>query len=166
MIGFEAEKFIKSKLKYALVILIGGIIGNLTSCVSFPYTVSVGSSGAIYALIPMFLVDFDNQREGNCYLRLIFVVLMMTGFGLLNGYTTPGVKGWGYFGGIISGAASLILLRSTTNPDHPEQRESESGIKNARLCLCFLVAYFITTILIVMIRPLRDCNSNHCKNIC
>jgi len=50
MIGFTVEKYLESKFKYAMLILIGGIGGNLFSDVANPYTVSVGASGAIYAI--------------------------------------------------------------------------------------------------------------------
>ena len=56
MIGFTVEKYLQSKLKYALLLLIGGIGGNLFSDVANPYTVSVGASGAIYALTGRFSV--------------------------------------------------------------------------------------------------------------
>ena len=50
MVGFTVEKYLQSKLKFALLILIGGIGGNLFSDVANPYSVSVGASGAIYAI--------------------------------------------------------------------------------------------------------------------
>jgi len=36
----------------------------------------------------------------------------MLGFGLLNGFTSPGVDGWGHIGGIITG----ILLSGVLYP--------------------------------------------------
>jgi len=56
MVGFTVEKYLQSKLKYALLILIGGIGGNLFSDVANPYSISVGASGAIYAITGRFAV--------------------------------------------------------------------------------------------------------------
>ncbi len=57
MIGFTVEKFLQSKMKYVLLLLIGGIGGNLLSDVANPYSVSVGASGAIYAIIGRFAMN-------------------------------------------------------------------------------------------------------------
>ena len=114
MIGFTVENYLQSKVKYALVLLIGGIGGNLFSDVANPYSVSVGASGAIYALTGRFTVfiiqNFKTFSKAN-YPFLVFNGVML-GFGLLNGFTSPGVDGWGHLGGILTG----ILLAGVLYP--------------------------------------------------
>lgn len=114
MIGFSVEKYLNSKLKYALLILIGGIGGNLFSDVANPYSVSIGASGAIYAILGryvVYLIQSFKSMGKESYPFLIFFGLMF-GFGLINGFTTPGVDAWGHVGGVITG----ILLAGVLAP--------------------------------------------------
>jgi rhomboid protease GluP len=51
MIGFVVEFELQSQFKYLMILLIGGIAGNLCSAWAKPYTISVGASSSIFAVL-------------------------------------------------------------------------------------------------------------------
>ncbi len=51
MIGFTIEKALGKWYKYLLLIILGGIGGNLFSAVISPYSVGVGASSSLFALM-------------------------------------------------------------------------------------------------------------------
>jgi rhomboid protease GluP len=51
MIGFTIEKALGKWYKYLLLIILGGIGGNLFSAVISPYSVGIGASSSLFALM-------------------------------------------------------------------------------------------------------------------
>jgi membrane associated rhomboid family serine protease len=51
MIGFSIEKAIGKWYKYVILIVFGGIGGNLFSSVISPYSVGIGASSSLFALM-------------------------------------------------------------------------------------------------------------------
>ena len=84
----------------------------------------------------------------------------MLGFGLLNGFTSPGVDGWGHVGGIITGMLLAGVLYPVDEQPGPMPRKYRIGLT------CGLVVYFITFIICAFAHPLKKCDSYQCHNIC
>jgi len=51
MIGFVVESEIQTPKKYFTLVLAGGVAGNLFSAWSKPYSIGVGASAAIFAVL-------------------------------------------------------------------------------------------------------------------
>jgi membrane associated rhomboid family serine protease len=54
MYGFMMEIYI-GKWKYLSLLILSGFTSNLLSAVAYPYYVSVGSAGLIFAILTIFL---------------------------------------------------------------------------------------------------------------
>lgn len=53
MYGYVAENNF-GKIKYLIILLLSGYSSNLLSCLIYPYNVSVGSYGIIYAILVIY----------------------------------------------------------------------------------------------------------------
>jgi rhomboid protease GluP len=51
MIGFVVESEIQTPRKYLILLLTGGVAGNLFSAWAKPYSIGVGASAAIFAVL-------------------------------------------------------------------------------------------------------------------
>ena len=51
MIGFVVESEIQTPRKYLILLLMGGVAGNLFSAWAKPYSIGVGASAAIFAVL-------------------------------------------------------------------------------------------------------------------
>jgi len=66
MVGFSVEASLGSKRNYFLLLLVGGIGGNLMSAVFDPYDVGVGASTSLFAVLGTLILWylFNIQRLG------------------------------------------------------------------------------------------------------
>jgi rhomboid protease GluP len=98
-------------LRFALIYLIGGLIGSLASY-AFSPSISAGASGAVFAIAAAAAVYFFRYREnfgaqGRAILQNMLFVL---GANLLFGLVAQGIDNWGHFGGMVGGLAMGWLL--------------------------------------------------------
>ena len=56
MVGFVVESEMSKRNSYMLLLLLGGIGGNLASAVMRPYSMEVGASGPIFAILGAFSI--------------------------------------------------------------------------------------------------------------
>ncbi len=132
------------------------------SDVANPYSVSVGASGAIYAITgrwAFYLTQNYKSFSKASYPFLVFFGVML-GFGLLNGFTSPGVDGWGHLGGIITG----ILLSGVLFPSNEQPNPLPKQYKIA--LTCGLVVYMTIFIICTFTHPLKNCDSYQCHRFC
>jgi rhomboid protease GluP len=111
VIGPIIEKLF-GKIKFILIYFIGGITASLFSYL-FSTSVSIGASGAIFALLGAALVFGIKMRKniGRDFLRNIFSVIVVN---LIIGFSIPNVDNFGHLGGLIGG--TLISFVLSTQP--------------------------------------------------
>lgn len=101
------------RIKYTILYLGCGLIGNL---VSYEYylsqgdaTVSIGASGAIYAVMGA-LIWVVIRNKGRVAGYSIQQMLLLLAFSLYFGFTSAGVANSAHVAGLISGFLAAILL--------------------------------------------------------
>ena len=103
------------KVRYIVIYLIGGIAGNILSAFwemqTGDYTVSVGASGAVFAVIGalLYIVLKNRHQEKEINLRGLF---LMSALMLLQGFTRQGIDNAAHIGGFAIGLLLAILLCS------------------------------------------------------
>ena len=106
------------KLRYLLIYLGGGLIGNIVS-VWFAlrtgdFAVSAGASGAVFAVIGalIFLVIRNRGRLGDYSGRRLILMAVLS---VLQGLTAGGVDNCAHIGGVIAGFLLALILCFRTN---------------------------------------------------
>ena len=114
-VGDMLEKAV-GKLRYLILYLGGGLLGNLLSLAvamqKGEYVVSAGASGAIFAVVGalVFLaVKNRNQMNQSEVRRLI----LMAGLSLIEGFTQTGTDNMAHLGGFLGGMILCMLLTAT-----------------------------------------------------
>lgn len=101
-------------LRTTLLFFIGGITGSLLSAVADPCNITVGSSGAMYALlaalIPYCLEYWKSIPRPVCILIFMIVVLIIGIVTGLSGFTDNYAHMGGCVGGILWGFASITTV--------------------------------------------------------
>lgn len=110
-LGENLERML-GHVRYLLIYMIGGIFGNVLSLAADLRTgessVSAGASGAIFALLGAIVVLYLFRRDvfriptG----RVIFGLVLA----LLPGFYTEGIDAVAHVGGLIGGAAMMLLM--------------------------------------------------------
>lgn len=107
LMGREIEKFCGTAL-YTLIFLAGGIGASAFILWQDPLAPTAGASGAIYALMAVFVVV--SLRRGADLRAPLALILVNVGYTFL----ATSVSLWGHLGGLFTGVvlALLLLLRS------------------------------------------------------
>ena len=129
-LGDTLEK-IAGKLRYLIIYLGGGLIGNIVS-VWFDlrtekYAVSAGASGAIFSVIGALvcvvilnkgkLQDYSGQR-----------LILMAVLSILQGLTATGIDNCAHIGGFVSGfLLALLFQRKLRSSETGYQGEQKTG---------------------------------------
>lgn len=102
-----------SQWKFALIYLLAGIGGNITSLVMMfvtgDFAVAAGASGAIYGVIGALLwvvLRNGGKFESISVPRMLLAVAVY----IVYGFTTEGVDAWAHLGGMVAGFVAAILL--------------------------------------------------------
>lgn len=101
------------KLRYLLIYLGGGIIGNIVSVWfafrSGDFAVSAGASGAVFAVIGalIWLVLRNRGRLGEYSGRRLILMAVLS---VLQGVTAGGVDNCAHIGGLVSGFVLALML--------------------------------------------------------
>ena len=89
------------------MLFLGALGGNLASAVMRPYSLAVGASGPIWAILGSFGVyiymRFD--RIGEDSLRILIVCFILLMFSVMNAMAHSSVDMWSHFGGLAVGVA-------------------------------------------------------------
>ena len=102
-----------SQWKYALIYLLAGIGGNVTSLVMMlvtgDFAVAAGASGAIYGVIGALLwvvLRNGGTFESISIPRMLLAAALYIGYG----FSTEGVDAWAHLGGAVVGFLAAMLL--------------------------------------------------------
>lgn len=111
-VGDMLEK-IAGKVRYLVIYLGGGLLGNLLSMVVAGYTgnyaVSAGASGAIFSVLgALFCLVLRNRDRVNPELRRRLV--LMTLLSLVQGFTQAGTDNMAHLGGFLGGILLCLLV--------------------------------------------------------
>lgn len=103
-LGPMLESYIGS-VRFTAIYLIGGLIGSLASY-AFSGSISVGASGAVFAVIGGITVYFARYHsnfgaQGRAILQNMVVVIVIN---LIFGLSAGNIDNWGHMGGLAGGA--------------------------------------------------------------
>lgn len=106
-IGPAIEK-IYGKFKYILIYFFGGIISSIFSCI-FTRAVSIGASGAIFALLGAILIVAIRTKDkyGNGMLKEIISVVIIN---IAVGLSSPNIDNFAHIGGFLGGSLLSAML--------------------------------------------------------
>ena len=114
MIGFTVEQQMKTSKDYLILLLIGSYEGNVLSAIFKPYSIGVGASCTIFALIGCLVVWFwlNYHKLGqNRNIFLVFLILIAV-FSAMNILMGGNIDIYGHLGGLITGVPlGFLLLR-------------------------------------------------------
>lgn len=100
-------------LKYGLICLGGGLIGNIVSCiheyVSADYYISAGASGCVFAVTGalLYIVIRERGRLGTLTVRRMVILAVLS---VYNGVVSVGVDNYAHVGGLLGGFVLCALL--------------------------------------------------------
>ena len=118
--GLRGEEMF-SLLEYLTIYLVGGLVGNVLSLVFGPIFVSVGASGAIFALFGACII------YGRRSVRQSILGALVYAFFLFFINTGAGVNILAHLGGLAFGLIVGYLIAANRKPDHQEKiRQSYS----------------------------------------
>ena len=110
--GSRLEQVI-GKIKFLLIYLIGGVLGNVISLLielrTQDFAVSAGASGAVFAVMGamIYIVIRNKGWLGDLSMRQI---LVMAAFSLYFGFASTGVDNTAHVGGMVSGFLLAVIF--------------------------------------------------------
>ena len=111
-VGDMLEKAV-GKVRYLMIYLGGGILGNLLSMVvvmrTGSYAVSAGASGAIFAVVGA-LVFLAVKNRDRISQEEIWRLIIMAVLSLIEGFTQTGTDSMAHLGGFLGGVVICLLL--------------------------------------------------------
>ena len=105
--------FVLGKIKFLLIYLIGGVLGNVISLLielrTQDFAVSAGASGAVFAVMGamIYIVIRNKGWLGDLSMRQI---LVMAVFSLYFGFASTGVDNTAHVGGMVSGFFLAVIF--------------------------------------------------------
>ena len=112
VLGSRLEQVI-GKIKFLLIYLIGGVLGNVISLLielrTQDFAVSAGASGAVFAVMGamIYIVIRNKGWLGDLSMRQI---LVMAAFSLYFGFANTGVDNTAHVGGMVSGFFLAVIF--------------------------------------------------------
>jgi membrane associated rhomboid family serine protease len=90
MVGYSCENNLRNKdgrgwLRMLTILIVGGTIGNMLSTVLSPYTLGVGASSSVFAVLGVICVwtALNYQNFGGQKGRVVILLLILNGITLL-----------------------------------------------------------------------------------
>mmetsp|Transcript_9297 Transcript_9297/g.12646 ORF Transcript_9297/g.12646 Transcript_9297/m.12646 type:complete len:241 (+) Transcript_9297:192-914(+) len=161
--AYTVEKYVESPKNYLWILLLGSYEGNVLSAILRPYTVGVGASGTIFALLGVLLIWFwvNYHRFGdNRQIFLVFIIVIGV-FSILNVFLSRSIDAWGHLGGFITGVPLGVLMLK------PSEMHIETKLSPWRnLARLFLLILLVGTTVILFMKPLPDCDGGACEKMC
>ena len=135
ILGPQLESFF-GKVKYAIIFIGSGIVGNLVSLLFIKdYTVSVGASGAIFGLLGALLYFGYHYRvylSGVMKSQIIPVIIL----NLIIGFLISGINNAAHIGGLIGG---LLLAKTVGVKYKSKKSDMINGIIMTTVFVGFLI---------------------------
>ena len=134
ILGPQLESFY-GKIKFLIIYLVGGVIGNLFANIFELNTVGAGASGSIFALFGALLYFGYHYRVylGSAIRTQIVPVILAN---LAIGFMTPGISNAAHIGGLIGGT---ILSMAAGVPKKSTKSEKINGTIISIILIGFLV---------------------------
>ncbi|TNV76496.1 hypothetical protein FGO68_gene3186 [Halteria grandinella] len=166
MVGFQVEtSIIQSKMKYTLLLAIGGISGNLLSSVLSTEDFGVGASSSLFAVLAYlaftFITNFNSQQMNSMngpQLAQTFLFMLTMGLTLMNGLMVSGsnVDAYGHLGGFVAGIMVAMVFK---------QYNQYKVLKIPAAMM--LVGYMVGLGVILFLRRIPHCEGHgYCDVIC
>ncbi len=114
-IAGTAVEVIFGKIKFLVIYLFGGLISHIISLLFQTESISLGASGAIYALIGALIVYIIIYRQFNikALLQALFIVVLFTV--LMSIFEMSSVNHLAHIAGFIAGALMMVAISSISN---------------------------------------------------
>lgn len=111
LIGGQLVERLFGRLGFAAIYLISGLAGSLATALR-PGVVSVGASGAIFGVLGAHVAYFMLHRErlDQRIARDSIGLLVVVGYNLVLGFTTPGIDMYAHLGGLAAGCLCGLAL--------------------------------------------------------
>jgi rhomboid protease GluP len=106
MIGFVVESEVRTKANFVTILLLGGIAGNLFSAWAKPYSIGVGASASIFALLGVLIIwvwlHFHEMGPYRFQFLAFFLALLL--ISVVQNLAAKQLDFAGHAGGLIIGA--------------------------------------------------------------
>jgi rhomboid protease GluP len=119
--GLRGEEMF-SLPEYLGVYLVGGLVGNVLSLAFGPYFISVGASGAIFALFGACVIYSRRSVRQSILGALVYAFFLF----FIN--TGEGVNILAHLGGLGFGLIVGYLIAMRRKPDHEEKRRNPYSV--------------------------------------
>lgn len=139
-LGAEME-LIYGSLRFLIVYLLGGIMGNSLSF-AFSNSLSAGASTSLFGLFAAAIV-LGRMYPNNYAIRHMaqgFTILIILNF--LTGLTTPSIDNWGHLGGAIGGALSAVFISVPRYAGPFNQKRIKAFVAYLVLVIAFIAIGF------------------------
>lgn len=153
-------------ISYIIVLFLGSVGGSAFSAVLSPYSLSVGASSAVFALLAVcgVLLWFNWHKMSQWkYLLLIYFIAIIV-LAIIHGFSLRSrVDVWAHLGGFIAGlGVAPLVIKAADDP----RKRLIFWLRVGGAIL--LVAYFVAMLLATFLRPLPKCYEplNSCELIC
>ncbi len=164
-VGVQLEKVL-GHARFLVIYILGGLTASLVSVlINGPDVVSVGASGAVFAVLAAEFVYFYQNRKiyGRMAMArmqsLVWLALINFGFGFFTTAFSAGmqVDNWAHLGGLVGGLAVTWLVGATAAPQVSEDRltvtlGTQGSVLRDRLGLILLYCIGLVGVLIVASR--------------
>lgn len=146
----------QTKPRFLLLLLVGGVTGNLLSAAAHIVDFGVGASTCLFALLPAMCVQYYQSGAPRSSMVLFAVTMAVT---VINGILFTGGTGidaWGHLGGLLAGAGLSVLMAPI----------SSASIR--AVALVALLALWVALGLTLALRSLGPCDidPSACAHIC
>ena len=90
-------------VRFIIMYLAAGFMGNVLSFVMPPDVGSLGASGAVFGVAGVLLVYLFRRRRSAFVAQHLRSILFFIGINLAFGFLFPGIDNWAHIGGLIAG---------------------------------------------------------------
>jgi rhomboid protease GluP len=94
------------------ILMFGGTLGNMLSTVMTPYSIGVGASSSVFAVLGVVCVwtALNYQNFGGQKGRVVIILLILNGITLLASFFQANADVWAHLGGLVAGIPLGILF--------------------------------------------------------
>lgn len=90
-------------VRFAVMYLVAGFMGNVVSFVMPPDVGSLGASGAVFGIAGVLLVYLFRRRRSAFVAQYLRSILFFIGINLAIGFLFRGIDNWAHIGGLLAG---------------------------------------------------------------
>ena len=120
MFGSSAERYY-GRVRYVIIFLVAGTMGNLLSLTRSDFDMAVGASGSLFGLVGAFAVAvyrLDVPVLASARSGLMWMLALMVCADLTIGWLEPQVDNLAHVGGFVTGVVLTLLMPSCHKENH------------------------------------------------